>query len=176
MTRTITPYEQNGVCGVVEGQQQAVDQFLANAAGVVQRGRSRRSAIDDKLTTNQRHVVKVTTYEPVQEPLGMPTMNNLFGDQLEYPGSVPGLFDESKHDDADTEKPVKKKPALYIAGPPPTDNGPLGLPDMQWDTPPETAEGERATTNTANESGPQQNKRQAKTAGGGPLGLPSMDW
>lgn len=176
MTRTITPYEQNGVCGVVEGQPQAVDQFLGHAAGIVQRGRSRKSAIDDKLTTNQANVVKVTTYEPVQEPLGMPTMN--FADDLTI-GAVedqPDDYAPVKAPPAPANTATKKKRPIYIAGAHPTDNGPLGLPDMQGDTPPETAEGERATTNTVNEPGPQQNKRQAKTGGGGPLGLPSMDW
>lgn len=170
MTRTITPYEQNGVCGVVEGQQHAVDQFLGNACGIVRRGRSRRSAIDDKLTTNQQNVVKVTTYEPVQEPLGMPTLN--FGSDLEI-GAVedqPDGYQPQQAAPAPTPQPTKKKRAVYIAGAHPTDNGPLGLPDMQWDKPAETAQGERPSTNAAPQPGPQQNTRQA------PLGLPSFDW
>lgn len=168
MTTTITNYEQHGVCGVVEGQPKAVDKFLTNAGSGVKRGSSRRSEVAD-LTTNQTNVVKVTTYEPVTQPLGMPTLNDLFAAPIEHAASGTSLFAEPQPA-TDTPQPTKKKPGLFVAGAHPTDNGPLGLPDMQWDKPAETAEGERPRTNAAPQPGSKRNTRQA------PLGLPSMDW
>ncbi len=170
MTKTITQFEQHGVCGVVEGQPQAVDQFLTNAGGGLKRGKSRRSQVAD-LTTNQSNVVKVTTYEPVMEPLGMPTLNSLFGGQLEHAASG-RMFSEPL---PDTDTPAKKKPGLFVAGAHPTDNGPLGLPDMQWDKPAETAQVALSHNKTTTEPSQRDDKRQT-TKGSSPLGLPKMDW
>lgn len=168
MTTTITNYEQHGVCGVVEGQPKAVERFLTNAGSGVKRGSSRRSQVVADFTTNQTNVVKVTTYEPVLEPLGMPTLNSLFDGQLEHAASGTSLFAEPQPES--NTPATKKKPGLFVAGAHPTDNGPLGLPDMQWDKPAETAQGERPRTNAAPQPGQRDNTRQA------PLGLPKMNW
>ena len=83
MTTIIDSFEQGDVCGVVEGSKQAVENFFDRNVHGAMRGKPRHSKTQDDLVTNHQNVVKVTTYEPVnnETPLGMPAWNFEQGSQ-----------------------------------------------------------------------------------------------
>ena len=177
-----TTFESGTVCGVVEGSTTDVDRYLRNSRLNADRGKTRFVNSKDGLVTNGSGTVKVTTYEPVHDPLGVPSMNELFddapeiGDQKDQPSD----YQQQKAPQAIAKPMTKKKPGLFIGntfgivGKPPTTNNngsTLGLPNMGWDEPAETASTERSTNNAAPQSEQQQNKRQGK-----PLGLPKSDF
>ena len=174
-------FQEGDTLGTVEGSFATVSEFMKRQRPGALVTANQFAPSQETLTLNGRSdVVKVTTYEPVDEPanepLGLPTAN---WNDVPTVGNATPQPEGYIHQPAPASKP-KPAPALVprFVGNRSTDNAPLGLPSNDWSkVGPETSANDPAATQTTNHPKPTANTGQGRTGGPGkPLGLPPSDW
>ena len=168
-----TSYQTPHELGRVEGQPNDVAEFIANALPHAAIGTVTPSKAG-QLTLNQERVVRVTTYEPVQEPLGLPSMN------FEPTENAEPLGERTPYRPINEPEQPKQKQGQSFAGAAggatrnkakPGKQEPLGLPAMNFDDRrSQPSGGGRSGAETGSET---QNHSDAKPGRQTPLGLPS---
>lgn len=163
-------FESGETLGTVEGTGTAVANYLVKNQSGARRG---RATATPGLVTNSRTVVRVTTYDPVREPMGIPAMN---WDQetptVSEAEPLPPGYQQMFAEEPKPTAPKPKKP-VYVRNQTTTNETPLGLPVINWSEPPETPRNATDGGGTTQRLGVTGNADSGRTK---PMGLPSMDW